>query len=87
MDNEAIVMGREELRTLIREAMEEHAERPEPLMTTEQAAAYLQVDVNTVRIWARDTDDPIPHVSLKSSRQKRFRRKDLDAWMSERARR
>ena len=53
-------------------------------LTTEEAAEYLQVHVNTVRRWART--GVIPAAKLGNRGGFRFRREDLDRFLEERRR-
>ena len=53
----------------------------DPLMTPEQAAAYLQIAEGTVRNMAAAGDLP----KVKIGRLLRFRLSDLNAWIGERA--
>ena len=55
-------------------------EDPGPTMTAEEAAAYLQVDRNTLYRWRRE--GKIPHI--KVGNKIFFYRGELDAWMKER---
>jgi excisionase family DNA binding protein len=48
-------------------------------VTTEEAAEYLQVHVNTVRRWARE--GAIPAAKLGNRGGFRFRREDLDRFL------
>ena len=48
------------------------------VLSTEQAAGYLQLSVETVKRKARAGDLP----AAKAGRQWRFRREDLDAWLA-----
>ena len=51
-------------------------------LTTEEAAEYLQVHVNTLRRWARD--GVIPAAKLGNRGGFRFRRDDLDRFLESR---
>ena len=53
-------------------------------LTSEEAAEYLQVHVNTVRRWARE--GTIPAAKLGNRGGFRFRREDLDAFLETRRR-
>ena len=53
-------------------------------LTTEEAAEYLQVHVNTMRRWART--GVIPAAKLGNRGGFRFRREDLDRFLEERRR-
>jgi excisionase family DNA binding protein len=53
-------------------------------MTTDEAAAYLRVHVETVRRWARE--GTLPAAKLGNRGGFRFRREDLDRFMEERQR-
>ncbi len=52
------------------------------LLTTEAAAEYLQVHVNTMRRWGRT--GVIPAAKLGNRGGFRFRREDLDRFLEER---
>ena len=51
-------------------------------LTSEEAAEYLQVHVNTVRRWARE--GAIPAAKLGNRGGFRFRREDLDRFLDAR---
>jgi excisionase family DNA binding protein len=51
-------------------------------LTTDEAAEYLQVHVNTVRRWARE--GAIPAAKLGNRGGFRFRREDLDRFLESR---
>ena len=51
-------------------------------LTTEEAADYLQVHVNTLRRWARE--GVIPAAKLGNRGGFRFRREDLDRFLESR---
>ncbi len=51
-------------------------------LTSEEAAEYLQVHVNTVRRWARE--GAIPSAKLGNRGGFRFRREDLDRFLERR---
>jgi excisionase family DNA binding protein len=53
-------------------------------LTTEEAAEYLQIHVNTVRRWARE--GMIPAAKLGNRGGFRFRREDLDRFLDDRRR-
>jgi excisionase family DNA binding protein len=53
-----------------------------PIMTTEEAARYLQMDVLTVRYLAREGAIP----AFKAGRLWRLKRELLDRWLEERSR-
>jgi excisionase family DNA binding protein len=59
------------------------AER-EDWLTSEAAAAYLQVHVNTMRRWARD--GVIPAAKLGNRGGFRFKREDLEHFLEARRR-
>ena len=53
-------------------------------LTTEEAAHYLQVSVETMRRWGRTGE--IPAAKLGNRGGFRFRREDLDGFLEERRR-
>lgn len=53
----------------------------EPLMTTEEAAAYLGYAVQTVYNKVGEAGNPLPCVRL--GRSLRFRRSELDQWVND----
>lgn len=54
---------------------------PEPLMTTAQAAQYLNVGKSTLEQYRVHGDGPL---YVKISASVRYRRSDLDAWVAAR---
>ncbi len=54
-----------------------------PLLTREQAAAYLGVSPQTLANWASSGRGGIPYVRV-SARAIRYRQSDLDAWLQSR---
>jgi len=52
------------------------------LLTTVQAAAYLQVSPGTLEVWRATRRHALPF--LKCGRLVRYRRSDLDAWLESR---
>ncbi len=51
---------------------------PQELLTTQEAAAYLKVGIQTLNRWARDKSNAFPAVRL--GKAYRIRRGDLDDW-------
>lgn len=51
---------------------------PEPLLTTEEVAAWLRVPAETVRIWRKRNRGP---KSIPVGRHRRYRRADVEAWL------
>lgn len=57
-----------------------HNDNPNQILTTEQAAEYMQVSAATLTTWrCRGGGPPFLNVG---SRTVRYRRTDLDEWMS-----
>lgn len=54
-----------------------------PLLTREQAAAYLGLSPQTLSNWASTGRGGIPYVRV-SARAVRYRQGDLDAWLADR---
>lgn len=54
------------------------------LLTTQQAAAYLKVGLQTVNRWSRDKTNTFPAVRL--GKAYRIRRSDLDDWYQQKRR-
>lgn len=52
----------------------------EPLLTAAQVAAWLNVPVGTIYAWRYRGDGP---PGIKVGRHVRFRREDVDAWLTE----
>jgi excisionase family DNA binding protein len=52
------------------------------LLTTEEAAEYLDITPNTLAIWRCTKRYEIPHI--KVGRKVRYRKADLDAWLQTR---
>jgi len=50
-----------------------------PLMTTQEAAAYLKVDFRTIANWRANKKQDIPFVKMGS--KVRYRKSDLDAFI------
>lgn len=59
-----------------------HACGHEPLMTTDEVAAYLRVPVATIYGWRHV--DAAPR-AMKVGRHLRFRRADVEAWLDDQA--
>lgn len=59
--------------------------RPEPLLDTEEAAAFLGMRPQTLRKWRWAGTSP-PYIRLGRGNRARpkYRREDLEAWMKER---
>jgi len=53
---------------------------PAPLMTTDEVAAYLKVSVGTIHQWRYRGQGPR---AAKVGRALRFRRGDVQAWLSQ----
>lgn len=51
---------------------------PEPLLTTDQVAAWLQVPADTVRWWRKRGRGP---VHLRIGRHVRYRPADVESWL------
>ena len=54
------------------------------LLTPEQAAAHLDVEVQTLAQWRSSGRHSLPY--LKIGRNVRYRKSDLDAWLEKRVR-
>lgn len=54
-----------------------------PLLTREQAAAYLGLSPQTLSNWASTGRGGIPYVRV-SARAVRYRQSDLDRWLADR---
>jgi Helix-turn-helix domain len=80
MSTTAIILDKEEFAQIVRQAVREelsnqHPNEPDRLLTTEEAAAWLGVSPNSVRIRAsRGTLKP---VHIEGSRTVRYRLADL----------
>ncbi len=62
--------------------MDKNSKLPEPLMTTEQLAAYLGVSVRTVHDWRiRGVDMP---PAYRVGRHLRFRPDEVESWVGQR---
>ena len=53
-----------------------------PLLSREQAAAYLGVSPNTLAVWACNKTYGLKYIRV--GRCARYRRADLDAWLEQR---
>jgi excisionase family DNA binding protein len=58
------------------------AQGPEQLLVAQQVADYLNISLQTLRLWTNDPAMGIPHFRLGN--QIRYRRDELDAWLEER---
>lgn len=59
------------------------AARPQPLMTTPEAAAYLHFPEKTVKDWRRRSVGPV-YIRINGGHV-RYRLRDLDAWLDAQA--
>lgn len=61
----------------------EHAsgERPEPLLTTQDLAAQLGRDPQTIRRWVKQRDNPCPVALRLPGGHYRFREADVLRWL------
>ena len=85
MENQVVVVPVDWLRRIEEKIDALSADQPVPeepgtTMDTKEAAAYLQVDPNTIYRWARE--DKIPHVRV--GKKLFFYKGELDSWMKER---
>lgn len=55
-------------------------ELPEPLLTTEEVAEWLQVPAETVAIWRKRNRGP---KSIRVGKYRRYRREDVEAWLDQ----
>jgi excisionase family DNA binding protein len=58
------------------------AQNPEQLLVAQQVADYLNISLQTLRIWTNDPAMGIPHFRLGS--KIRYRRVELDDWLESR---
>jgi len=61
---------------------QEAATEQGPLLSREQAAAYLGVSPNTLAVWACNKTYGLKYIRV--GRCARYRRADLDAWLEQR---
>lgn len=62
--------------------MEQRMNVPNELMETAEAARYIGVKPHTLEIWRSTKRYRIPYI--KSGKNVRYRRRDLDAWLASR---
>lgn len=62
------------------------ATAPDGWMTQREAALYLGIHHTTLSQWTNQDDDPVPAHYL-SAKEPRYRRSDLDAWVTSRPKR
>ena len=56
----------------------------EPLVTSEQVAAYLMVTRQTVQRWTRSGVDPLPVRKCGHRGFRRYRMSEVEAWLERR---
>ena len=56
----------------------------EPLVKSEEVAAYLKVSVVTIQRWTRDKDDPLPAYKSGLRGFRRYKLSDVDKWLERR---